>query len=92
MKKSIDSRLEKYPELKTRVEAMLDIVENADGKLVKADDAEERVLEELQKTGNKALTGWARTQEARLSQEMGQKEGIVGDVKKTDLAFAHRTD
>ena len=51
MKKSMDERLEKFPELKTRFEAMLDIVENTDGNLIKADDAEERVLEELQKTG-----------------------------------------
>jgi len=83
LKKTLEVRLERFPELRTRFEAMLDIMENTDGSLVKADDAEERVLEELQKTGNQALTGWAKTQEAKLSQQMSQQETITRNGKKT---------
>ena len=82
MKKSLEERLKRYPELQERFEAMLDIVENVDGKIIKADDAEERLVEEVQKSGNQALTSWAETLEAQVSREQSEKKGIVRDGKK----------
>jgi hypothetical protein len=83
MKKSLDERLEKFPELRARFEAMLDIAEDADGDLVKADDTEERVISEMQKTGHHTLTSWAETREAKLSQQMKKEAGVIRDEKKS---------
>ncbi|HKV40588.1 MAG TPA: hypothetical protein VJX67_15350, partial [Blastocatellia bacterium] len=48
---SLDERLREYPELRARMEALVGIVENADGDVAKADDAEERVVQEIRKIG-----------------------------------------
>ena len=82
MKRSLEERLLAYPELRARFEEMLNIVENSKGNLIKADDAEERVLEEMQQIGHQALTSWAQTRERMIEKQMKRKEGIVGDGKK----------
>ena len=41
-KNSLEQRLNKHPHLKNRIEQLLKIVENADGDLKKADEAEKR--------------------------------------------------
>jgi len=43
--KSIEERLNAYPELKVKIEGLLSVVKNAEGDLIKADAAEERVIE-----------------------------------------------
>ncbi|MCP4317563.1 MAG: hypothetical protein GY789_16495 [Hyphomicrobiales bacterium] len=82
MKRPLEERLANYPELRAKFEDMLDIVENAKGDLIKANDAEERVLEEVGKIGNQALTGWAQTRERMIGQQMEKKKGIIGNEKK----------
>jgi hypothetical protein len=52
-------RLEELPKLKSRVEDILSIAENADGTLTKADDVEDRVTEEIQKLAREVMQGWA---------------------------------
>ena len=54
--KSIEERLNDYPELKAKIEGLLSVVENAAGELIKADAAEERVIEEIRQLGQTALT------------------------------------
>jgi len=44
LEESLEKRIEKHPGLKERVLAMLDIIDNTDETLTKANDAEERVL------------------------------------------------
>jgi hypothetical protein len=39
-------KLERHPELKARMESLLEVVENTNGDLVKAAEAEQRVIEE----------------------------------------------
>lgn len=58
----LEERLERHPELKARIEALLSVVENAEGDLVKANEAEQRVVEEIQQLGQTALQGWASRQ------------------------------
>ena len=53
--RTLEERLREYPELQARFEEMLAIVENADGDIVKADEAEERVIQELRQLGRSAL-------------------------------------
>jgi hypothetical protein len=74
VKRSIEERLKDHPNLIARLEALADIVENSDGEVEKADEAERRVLEEVRQMGHQVLQGWARRQqrkraEAALSQE-----------------------
>ena len=53
------SRLNQHPQLRKRVETLLNVVENKAGDCTTADDAEQDVIEELRKMGNDALHCWA---------------------------------
>ena len=66
--KSIEERLNDYPELKAKIEELLSVVENAKGDLIKADAAEERVIEEIRQLGQTALQSWATRQEQAQSE------------------------
>ena len=63
---TLEERLREYPELRARFEEMLAIVENAAGDIVKADEAEQRVIEELGALGQSALQGWAERKQRRV--------------------------
>ena len=54
-----EERLKAHPHLKQRIEKLLEIVEEASGDLDKADEVEQRVIEELQGIGNEVLHDWA---------------------------------
>ena len=76
-------RLSRYPELKTRVEQLLDVVENTRGDIELADDAEQLVVDELRGMGGELLQGWAANQ--ALSKESAiSVKGVNArrDVKK----------
>lgn len=59
---SLEERLSYHPELKAKIESLLSVVENAQGDLVKANEAEQRVLEEIRQLGQSALQEWANRQ------------------------------
>lgn len=72
-------KLSKHTFLRDRVEGLLDIVENPDGRFTRADDAEEQVTVELRSLGNEMLREWA--QDASLKSEKAVlNSGVV--VKK----------
>jgi hypothetical protein len=52
-------RLRCHPEFYERIDAILRIVEDTDGDVTKADEAEERVVQELRKLGQESLQSWA---------------------------------
>lgn len=54
-------RLNRHPALRARIESVLGAVENEMGDLETADAAERRLIEEMPRTGNDALTAWANT-------------------------------
>ena len=60
--KSLEERLNRHPELRTKIESLLSVVENAEGDLLKANEAEQRVIEEIRQLGQAALQGWATRQ------------------------------
>lgn len=64
-RKSLEERLRDYPELKERFEAILSIAEAEGTELQRADDAEQRVIEEVRKLGNEVMHGWARRREGQ---------------------------
>jgi hypothetical protein len=82
-KRSLEERLRDLPEVKARVERMLDLIENAAGDLEKAAEAERRVTEELRQMGNEVLHGWARRQEQKKQGKFNDKEGANRKEKKT---------
>lgn len=84
-KLTLDERLRAYPELRARFEEMVAIVENAEGDIVKADEAEQRVIEELRQLGQSALQGWAERKQRRLQRESEGQAGVTRKVKKTVL-------
>jgi hypothetical protein len=67
---SLEQRLERYPELRGQVEALVAIVENRDGRLEKADDAEWAVLQQVRQLGHQALGQWAQQQADRKAAEL----------------------
>jgi hypothetical protein len=74
---SLEEKLNRYPKLKSRVESLLAVVENAAGDLDKADAAEQRVIEEVRQMGNEVLHDWARSQERKKSEELEKSEQAV---------------
>lgn len=75
-------RLEKHPQLKARIEAMLDAVENADGDVVKADEAEQRFIEELRQMGLDAMKAWAERKQNRVESESDSRGDLTRKQKK----------
>jgi hypothetical protein len=55
------NRLNRRPDLKKRVESLLSIAEDEGDGIVKADEAENRITEEVRRMGNEVLTGWAES-------------------------------
>ena len=80
-------KLNRYPELKAKIEVLLSVVENAEGDLTLADEAEQRVIEEMRQIGQTALQSWATRQEqqqrtefmsANPSVHRGGKKNYIG--------------
>jgi hypothetical protein len=80
---TLEERLREYPELRARFEEMLAIVENADGDIVKADEAEERVIEELWQLGQSALQGWAERKQRHVQKGEREASGSQSQVKNS---------
>jgi phosphoribosyl-dephospho-CoA transferase len=66
---SLEERLQEHPELREKIEALISVVENAQGDVKTANEAEQRVIEEIQKLGQAALQGWAIQQQQRQQQD-----------------------
>lgn len=64
-KQTLEERLAQHPALRTKIESLLSVVENASGDLIQADDAEQAVIEEIRSIGQASLEDWAeQTHEA----------------------------
>jgi hypothetical protein len=70
---SLEERLNRHPELKAKIESLVSVVENAEGDLIKASEAEQRVIEEIRQLGQAALQGWATGQNQR------QQDAFIND-------------
>ena len=85
---SLEERLKEYPELKTKIETMLAIIENAGGDVEKAAAAERRIIEELRQMGNEVFHSWARRQQQKMEEEYDAKPGVNRKEKKALLVHA----
>jgi hypothetical protein len=63
---SLEERLRAHPQLRTHVERMLDEVENRDGALNTADEAEEALVIRLRVMGREALLEWAQQRQEQV--------------------------
>ena len=59
--KELLNQLNRRPTLKNRVKSILSIASDDGDGIVRADEAENRVIEEIRRMGNEVLAGWAET-------------------------------
>lgn len=88
-KATIEARLAKYPHLKARMEALLDIAENTSGSLELADDAEEQLIIEIKKAGQEVLQTWAKLQEEKQSEKARTNRNVTMHSKKNFTGNQH---
>lgn len=69
---SLEDRLNRHPELKAKIESLVSVVENAEGNLIKASEAEQRVIEEIRQLGQSALQSWATQQNQKQQDQFIQ--------------------
>jgi len=83
-KGSLEERLKAHPQLRDRIYQILSIAEDSEGKIDKADEAEQRVIDELRRLGQEVLEDWAVGKEKqkveKLKSELDRK--ITGHGKK----------
>ena len=87
-KPGLEERLKQYPELKTKIETMLAIIENAGGDVEKAAEAERRIIEEMRQLGSEVLHSWARRQQEKKEEEYNAKPGVNRKEKKPLVVHA----
>lgn len=80
--RSVDERLQAYPQLRERLEEILAIVEAEGGTLERADEAEQRVIEALRRLGQEVLQDWATGQVERQVEAVCRGVAAVGHGQK----------
>ncbi len=76
-------RLNKHPKLKERIDSILNMTENTQGDVIKADEAERQTIENVHQLGNEVLHDWANHQiDVSVAQLQTEEKGIEGNGKK----------
>ncbi len=75
-------RLRQHPELMERLESIVAISEADGGKLARADEVEERLVEEIRKLGLEVMGRWMQSAEARVAEDFQRKNPRAGVRKK----------
>jgi hypothetical protein len=75
-------QLDKHPQLKARIKAMMDVVENAEGDVVRADEAEQRFIEELRLMGLEAMQAWAERKQKKVESLSDNRSDLTRKEKK----------
>jgi len=83
------TQVNRHPKLKARLSSLLAIAEDTGNDLVKAADAEQRVIEEVRRLGNELLTDWAETRVAKTATEQVTQGAGVRSVKKNSTGTRH---
>lgn len=73
----LERLLRAHPELRERIESLLEIVIDSKGELDRADDAEEAVISGLQQMGRELLSSWAKEKEVRKVAQFEERESEV---------------
>ena len=88
-RRDLVERLEQYPELEALVEEALEIVENTSGDVVKADEAEERAVELMRRTGRGLLQAWAERKHRKVEAESDGRSDLTRKEKKGSTGTRH---
>jgi len=75
-------QLREHPQIRIRVQSILEIASNAEGPLKTADEVEELVVAEMRRLGNVTLSQWAIQAEERVSNELRSHDPTVRSRKK----------
>lgn len=75
-------RLQRHPDLQAEFEALLQVVENSEGDVLKADQAEELVAQRLQLLGQHAIQSWANRKHQHLQAESDSRSDLTRKEKK----------
>ena len=75
-------RLQRHPDLLAEFESILDIADNSEGDVVKADEVEERVSQELQRLGQRVIQSWATRKHQKLEAESDARTDLTRKEKK----------
>ena len=78
----VAQRLERHPEVMARMQRLLDVMENTDGDVRRADEAERRAIDELCAMGQEALQGWGINLAQKEAQTLQASGGVVRQGKK----------
>lgn len=81
----LGERLIRYPELREKVEELLDVVDNKSGDANKADDAEDLIWEELRQIGQGAMKEWAQRKQERMVSESENREELTRKEKRGSI-------
>ena len=83
------SRLNSRPDLKNRVKSVLSIAcDDGDG-IVRADEAESRIIEEIRRMGNDVLTEWAQSRVEKSGTDLSADGDITRSGQKKSIGTAH---
>lgn len=75
-------RLSRHPVIRERIASLLDVVEDEGDDLKRADDAEDRVVEEVRRMGQEALQAWAQRQLEQTEEDVRRSGRAHSDGKK----------
>lgn len=78
-------RVRQYPELQAHIEEYLDVVENCDGDVAKADEAEHRLIELMREMGRSGMQAWAERKSGRVEKECDKQKDMVRREKKGSI-------
>jgi hypothetical protein len=91
-KSSIEERLQRHPHLRQRFEHILDIIEAPSGQVDTADEAEQRVIEELRRLGHEVLHQWAADKETQQVTELEVKDHKFTHSAKKNSGGTRRSE
>lgn len=78
----MNQKLHAHPQIRERIASLLSVVEAQAGGLRRADDAEERLVEEIRRMGQEAMQAWALGQVHQTEQEVRRTGRAHRDGKK----------
>jgi len=83
------NRLNGHPELRSRVESMLLVIDDEMGNLQEADAAEMRLIDEMRRMGQESLQAWATVQADKTSESTARESNAWREGKKNSNGTAH---
>ena len=86
-KNDLLARLNAHPVIMDRIESLLNLVENTDGNVILADDAEMRVVDELRKMGSELLHDWAKSSSDKIHAIAATDSNLKKRDEKHPLAY-----